>query len=583
MKAILDNLKSLGRTRLIALGATGVGLVAALLFGLNAVMAPSYAPLYSELSPAGAADIVSTLEQAGFAVDVSPDGTTVSVPRTDLARARMSLAERGLPDQGVPGWELFDNASGLGMNTFMQRVNRLRALEGELARSIQTIDGVDAARVHLVLPEREAFSRDRPEPSASVIVRGRARHAISRRQGQAIRALVASAVPEMSPGRVTVLSATGETILAEDGDGTSDITLQSVRASIEERMARNVSQILTARVGAGNARVQVSVDLTSEREVVVSRSFDPSQQVARSIETREEEVEDRENASGEVGVGNNLPEELQDGGANGPQSTNSRTRTDEIVNYEIGSTESETTREPGDIERVSVAVLVNGIYDTLPNGDVEYRERPAEELERLGELVKTAIGFNEARGDTVSIDSLRFMDYSMELGEPVGRSMAAVISDSLPSILRGLFALAVMALILFFGMRPLRALIEPKKIEDETPALTSDAQGYPALTAEGQQAAAQQAQIAATPGALQPQAGQTAIAPAGGGTALAAPVAGAEARSGDVLDPVQDGEVVRLAAVHGGVDRKRLNSVGELAESHPDETLNVVRGWLQEA
>lgn len=583
MKAILDNLKSLGRTRLIALGATGVGLVAALLFGLNAVMAPSYAPLYSELSPAGAADIVSTLEQAGFAVDVSPDGTTVSVPRTDLARARMSLAERGLPDQGVPGWELFDNASGLGMNTFMQRVNRLRALEGELARSIQTIDGVDAARVHLVLPEREAFSRDRPEPSASVIVRGRARHEISRRQGQAIRALVASAVPEMSPGRVTVLSATGETILAEDGDGTSDITLQSVRASIEERMARNVSQILTARVGAGNARVQVSVDLTSEREVVVSRSFDPSQQVARSIETREEEVEDRENASGEVGVGNNLPEELQDGGANGPQSTNSRTRTDEIVNYEIGSTESETTREPGDIERVSVAVLVNGIYDTLPNGDVEYRERPAEELERLGELVKTAIGFNEARGDTVSIDSLRFMDYSMELGEPVGRSMAAVISDSLPSILRGLFALAVMALILFFGMRPLRALIEPKKIEDETPALTSDAQGYPALTAEGQQAAAQQAQIAATPGALQPQAGQTAIAPAGGGTALAAPVAGAEARSGDVLDPVQDGEVVRLAAVHGGVDRKRLNSVGELAESHPDETLNVVRGWLQEA
>lgn len=583
MKAILDNLKSLGRTRLIALGATGVGLVAALLFGLNAVMAPSYAPLYSELSPAGAADIVSTLEQAGFAVDVSPDGTTVSVPRTDLARARMSLAERGLPDQGVPGWELFDNASGLGMNTFMQRVNRLRALEGELARSIQTIDGVDAARVHLVLPEREAFSRDRPEPSASVIVRGRARHEISRRQGQAIRALVASAVPEMSPGRVTVLSATGETILAEDGDGTSDITLQSVRASIEERMARNVSQILTARVGAGNARVQVSVDLTSEREVVVSRSFDPSQQVARSIETREEEVEDRENASGEVGVGNNLPEELQDGGANGPQSTNSRTRTDEIVNYEIGSTESETTREPGDIERVSVAVLVNGIYDTLPNGDVEYRERPAEELERLGELVKTAIGFNEARGDTVSIDSLRFMDYSMELGEPVSRSMAAVISDSLPSILRGLFALAVMALILFFGMRPLRALIEPKKIEDETPALTSDAQGYPALTAEGQQAAAQQAQIAATPGALQPQAGQTAIAPAGGGTALAAPVAGAEARSGDVLDPVQDGEVVRLAAVHGGVDRKRLNSVGELAESHPDETLNVVRGWLQEA
>ena len=197
MQPILNNLLALGRTRLIALGATGVGLVMALFFGLTAVMAPTYEPLYNNLSLAGAGRVVAALEQEGFAVQLDSSGAIVSVPQSDVARARMALAEQGLPDEGAPGWELFDNSSGLGMNSFMQQVSRLRALEGELARSIQTIDGIHAARVHLVLPDREAFSRTRPEPSASVIVRGRSTQEIGRRQALAIRALVASAVPDL--------------------------------------------------------------------------------------------------------------------------------------------------------------------------------------------------------------------------------------------------------------------------------------------------------------------------------------------------------------------------------------------------
>ena len=176
---------------MIALGVTGVALVAALFFGLTSVMKPGYATLYRDLNPSEANRIVNVLEGGGFRVEITGGGSIVSVPQEDLARARMELAGQGLPGDGTPGWELFDEGSGLGMNSFMQRVNRLRALEGELARSIQTLDGVDAARVHLVLPEREAFSREKPQPSASVIVRGRAGHTVSNRQALSIRALVA--------------------------------------------------------------------------------------------------------------------------------------------------------------------------------------------------------------------------------------------------------------------------------------------------------------------------------------------------------------------------------------------------------
>ncbi|MGC9370118.1 MAG: flagellar basal-body MS-ring/collar protein FliF [Paracoccaceae bacterium] len=583
LKSVIDNLASLGRTRLIVLGATGLGLVLALFLGLGAVMSPTFTPLYSDLSPAGASQVVRTLEQAGFRVELSGGGATVSVPQEDVARARMALADSGLPSEGTPGWELFDSASGLGMNSFMQRVNRLRALEGELARSIQTIDGIDAARVHLVLPEREAFSRTRPEPTASVIVRSRANHQISRRQGLAIRALVASAVPSMSPENVTVLSASGETILAEQGDGLGDLTLQSRRAAIEERLARNITGILTARVGAGNARVQVSVDLSNERQVIRQESYDPAQQVVRSTESREETSQGRENAQGEVGVADDLPAELRGDGTGGPQSSSSRSQTNEIVNYEIGATRSETVREPGEIRRISVAVLVNGIYNVAPDGAVDYEERSAEELERLNKLVQSAIGFDEARGDTVSVDSLRFMDYSMDVGEPVGTSVGQVISSNIMSILRGVFALALVAAVLAFGVRPMMRLLPLGQADGELAlAGPEGAAAQAALTGEaprplvGSDGAAQRPRLAggsapapaATPAPTPQQQSEPASAP----------------RTGTVLDAMEDDEndLITLASVRGGVRRRRVNSIGELVEGEPEESLRVLRHWLAE-
>ena len=564
MKPILDNLKSLGGARLAILGGTGLALLVALFVGMRLVMAPDFVELYGGLSPSAANGVVDTLEQAGFDVRLDDAGSTVSVPRESLPRARMALAEQGLPGDGTPGWELFDDQSGLGMNSFLQRVNRLRALEGELARSIQTIDGVAAARVHLVMPEREAFSRERPEPSASVIVRGTASSNISRRQGHAIRALVAAAVPDLSSGRVTVLSASGETILAEEGDSTSDITLQSVRTGIEERMARNIAAMLSARVGAGNARVQVSVDLTSEREVVRQRSFDPAQQVVRSTETQEETREDRDIAEGEVGVNGNIPAELADD-VQGGGETNSSERTREIVNYEIGNTESETVREPGEVKRISVAVLVNGIYNVASDGEVAYEQRTPEELARLEELVKSAVGFEEARGDIVSVDSLRFMDYSMDVGDPSNLSVAQLLSENFTSILRGMLALGLVSLILILGVRPLMRQMQ------ETGGAGGLALAGPApATGNDTERAGTNTEVAVANQA----------APAGNVTQVATP---GVAHTGTVLPPTGEApELVRLASVAGGVNRGWIDTVGQTLEQHPEESLRVVKSWLAE-
>ena len=547
---IVQNMKNLGGKRLFILGGVFVSLMAALFFAMSTALAPTYTALYSELSPTSASRIVSSLEQAGFKVDISTDGSVVSVPREDVPRARMVLADIGLPADGMPGWELFDG-SGMGMNTFLQKVNRLRALEGELARSIQTMDGIEAARVHLVLPEREAFSRSRPEPTASVIIRSRRGDAFSRRQGQAIRALIASAVPELSPQKVTVLSATGETLVSEETGGTPEIGLQSRKSEIEDRMARKIEGILNARVGLGNARVEVNVDLSSIRQVTRTESFDPNGQVVRSTESREQSSRDQQASASEVGVGTNLPSPFDGGSETDGGRVNETRSVDEIVNYEIANTRVETVSEPGQIERLSVAALVDGLYQTDADGNVTYTPRDEAELTRLAELIRAAIGFDAERGDAVSVDSLQFVEIVQDIDGPVESSMLGVLMESVPSILRGIFALALVGAVLALGLRPtLRMLLEAPA---SNAALLPDGEaGSPSIgNAESMQ------QIAAGPN-------------------------GASQSAGQILPPgaVQDTETLKIAAVQGGVSRSKIESVGALVTARPDAATEAVRGWL---
>lgn len=569
---LVENLRSLGQRRLLLLASVGLGIVVALLVLVSTVLQPTYRPVFTDLTPSDASKIVAALEQSGFRPEVSADGSVISVPEEGVARARMVVAEAGLSQQGAPGWELFDSATGIGMNSFMQRVNRMRALEGELARSIQTLNGVEAARVHLVLPEREAFSRSAPEPSASVVVRAAAGAEMSRRQAVAVRNLVASAVPDLAADRVTVLSATGQVILAEGGPGGLEADLQSTRAGIEDRLARNIEAILNARVGPGNARVQVSADLSTERRVIVQESYDPDQQIARRIDTREEQSEGQEAGDAPVGVENNIPAALIDNEQGAGGSRESSTLARETVDFAIGNTRSETIIEPGEIERLSVAVLVNGIQDVQPGGGAPvYRERTAEELARLEQLVRSAVGFDAARGDTVSVESMRFMDYTMSFGETPAPTLSQTLQESLPQMLRLVFALALVAMVLLFAVRPAMARLGAATALDGSGA------------GGGELALAQPAPDSETP--LLAGSGQAGESDPEATAAAALP--GPDPEQAPVADfnkaPEGPPEYVSISSVKGAVLKQHLEAVANLVDQEPDAALSVIRGWLKQA
>ncbi len=575
MKQIIANLLALGRTRLLILGGVGIGFVAVLLLGLSMVTAPNFRPLYTQLSPASAASVVDALKAAGIDTKVSSDGSAVSVPRPDLSRARMALAQKGLPTDGAPGWELFDKTSVLGMDSFMQRINRLRAMEGELARSIETLDGVRSARVHLVLPQREAFATTAPDPSASVIVRADPNRTVSRRQALAIRNLIAAAVANMAPDRVVVLSARGDTILAENSNGMDGgASLQSTKAAIEDRMARSIEQILSARVGAGNARVQVAVTLDHARQVVVQQSYDPNQQVVRQTATRSEKAQDSKN-SNQVGVTANLPPAIG-GGNSAAGTTNASTKSTESITYDIGNTRSETSRAPGAIKHLSVAVLVNGIYDNK-NGTVKYRARTPQELARLTKLVESAVGYDKARGDTVSVDSMRFVDYSMDLGAPQSPGLMQRLTANAVPILRWLIGLALVAVASIFGLRPAIArLLEGADRPAEPPAAVPAPEAHDAL---------------APPAGTALQAGGT--NPAGGGGAAKGgqglvpatyqPHPGGAngiARHRPPLHDAAADEFIDTLSIHGTQIKRRVEAIRHFVDEEPNEAMKVLRSWL---
>ncbi len=553
--SLLKQFLEMSRQRQIALGGAVVGLLAALFLGLGSVSRPDYAPLYQNLTLSNAGTIEATLAGAGFDVQTAADGTSVSIPREDHARARMVLAESGVPIDGDMGWELFDQQNGLAMNTFMQKVNRLRALEGELARSVQTLEGVQSARVHLVIPEREPFSRDVPTPRASVIVRAAPGRTVSRKQAISIRNLIASSVAELDLNRVTVLSTTGETILAETNEGDSQVTMQTRKTAIEDRLAREIQDILTARVGAGNARVRVNAELTTTREVIVENSYNPDQQVVRSTENTTESQSGTEGA-GNVGVENNLPAALG-GGEDG--ATSRRSSSEETVTYEIGNTRREIIKEAGELRRLSVAVLVNGVY-TVDGSDVAYSERETEELTRLSELVKSAVGFDAGRGDLVSVDSMRFMDYSMEVSEPVSLSPMQQIARNIVPIIRGLLALAIVGLIVIFGVRPLlRQMSEPSEASDPV-----------ALPAEGAESEA-----GLIEGAVTPITGDMAVSP--DSTLEAVPEASTVGGS-DERQP--EPQFVTTTGIKGELLKSKVEHLQSMAEEQPEQVVRVLKSWL---
>jgi flagellar M-ring protein FliF len=542
LEKLLDIIKAAGPAKLAAALAI-TGLVAAALFAIMfRVGAEPRALLYADLTPQDASAVTTQLETSGIEYQMSPDGSTIFVPRSQVADARMQLAAEGLPGTGSVGYEIFDQQDALGATTFVQNVNKLRALEGELARSINSLDSVRNARVHLVIPEKTVFQEAREAPTASIVV-GLERGTLGDRQVQAIRSLVASAVPGLAPEKITLLDERGQLLAGAEGDGVLSGALDDRKAEYEERLRRRIQEMVEGVTGPGTARVQVSAEMDFAQVSQTEETFDPEGSAPRSTRTVEE-TGNETNRDEAVTQGQNVPDGTQAGAAGGSQSASNRT--DETINYEISRTTRTEVTAPGKVERLSIAVAVDGTK-AAPAADAKAGDAPPawsprseEEMTRITALVRSAAGINAERGDTVEVVNVQFARAPLDAGAEAPSPFAFDKSDIMRGVEILVMALIALALV-FFVARPLiKGVFSPP---------------------------------------------QTMLASMGmGGGALAVPGA-----NGAISLPGGDGSMtsignstVDIARIEGAVNANAMKQVSSVVSDNPEQTVAVIRSWLQE-
>lgn len=562
MNSISDTIQSLGPARLGLMAAVAAGILAFFIYLTSQLAAPNLALLYSDLDPQDSGQIVSRLEQRKIPFRIAADGTQIFVPADEVGRMRVAMAEDGLPTGGSVGYEIFDRSEGLGTTSFVQNINRVRALEGELARTIRSIARIKQVRVHLVLPQRALFSRDRQKPTASIVITMQGSQRLERQQVLAVQHLVSAAVPGLKPTMVSIIDSGGNLLArsADEGDvqGTAT-TADEMRIAHETRLIRTVEELLEKSVGRGNARVQISADMDFDRITENVESFDPDGQVVRSTQTVEEQSG---NSDGQglppVTVGGNLPDsEIGAGESSGSQST--ALRNEETVNYEISRTVRTFVRESGIVRRLSVAVLINGITTVAEDGTSSYESRSTEEMQQLTALVRSAVGFDEERGDKLEIVNMPFADTSLDLGDGNGSGFFGFTEAQLMRAAEVLVLGVVAVLVLLLVVRPLVG----RMIEGGGGAVSAGAgAGMGRLPDHSNTSAGSQAALAGPH-----QNGDEQLQ-----------VSNPEA----VADEIE--QMIDLNKVEGRVRSSSVRKIGEIVEKHPDEAVAIIRTWLyQEA
>lgn len=541
MNPFLQIAQRLGATRLIVMGLVGVVMVGFFVFLIGRVTTPQMGLLYSNLDISDSSAIVAQLEQANIPFQVRGNGSQIFVPANDVERIRVQVAQEGLPSGGSVGYEIFDRSDTLGTTNFVQNVNLVRALEGELARTIRSFDSIDAARVHLVLPRRELFTRETREPSASVVVKTRGGRRVEPNQVRAIQHLVASATDGLTINRISVVDDAGNLLArAQDDnpDGTaSDDTVAEVRLAAENRLRGSIERLLERTVGIGLVRAEVSVDLNYDRITENDEVFDPDGQVVRSTQTVDENslTVDRDDAP--VTVANNLPEAEADQDTSGASSTSQNSRTEETTNFEISKSVTTRVREFGAVERLTVAVLVDGARTIGEDGAPVYTPRTQEELQQLAALVRNAVGFDESRGDQVEVVNMRFADVETPLFEEEGGFLGLSKSDYF-QIAEILLFMIIAVLVILLVLRPL---------------------------------------VGRSIAAMQPQPEPALPGVEGGAGALEGPSA-----EGPALPVEEEDPMISLGAVEGQIRASSVRKIGEIIDKHPDEALAILRTWIYE-
>ena len=557
MNGILDGLRALGPARLVAMVAVAAGMLGLLgvlaLHGGNERMAL----LYAELDLREAGQIAEQLDRQHIAHQIGAGGSEILVPAGDVAQARLLLARDGLPSGGSIGYEIFDRGDGLVANQFQQSINQARALEGELSRTIRLIAGVRGARVHLVLPRREPFQRNQQDAQASVLITTAGSGRIDHEGVQAILTLVAAAVPALRPQSISIIDNHGNLLARAGeplGESAAAASADEMRRATEQRLSRAVEDMLERSLGPGRVRAEAAVEMDFDEVHETQEKFDPEGQVVRSTQSVTDNNKSTETAAATT-VQNNLPNADAGGTGNGSQDA----RQEETTNYEIGKTVHTLVRDHPQIRRISLAVLVDGADEKTDKGEIRWRERTPEELQRIAALVHGAIGFDEKRGDHVEVVNMRFANEE-QAAEPA--SLFGLRMEK-TDVMR----LAQTGLVGVLGILALLLVLRPMMLRlTRLPELGSAAAEL-AIAGGGAAAGMEQG---ALPGATD--------AAASGMPRLTGPQSSA-GRSG----PDDRDAMINLSNIEGQIRASSIRKIADLVEKHPEQSLSIVRGWIQEA
>ena len=542
--------------RLLIMTLVAAGFIAFFIYIVTRLTAPGMTLLFGDLDTADSGQIVAKLENMGVPYELRGNGNQILVPSDQVLRLRLSVAQEGLPSGGSMGYELFDRSESLGTSNFVLNIHRLRALEGEIARTIGSLSTVRAARVHLVLPKRELFSRDKQEPSASILLQMNGGYRLTKSEVFAIQHLVAAAVPKLRPSQISILDGQGTLLAAGKGDDMtavgSSIGGEDLAAAYEARLGSRIEKMLERTVGAGRVRAEVKADMDFDRITTTSETFDPDGQVVRSTQSVEENATTGDSElSSPVTVASNLPASAP--GAQpkaGTKSSTESTRTEETVNFEISKTTKTHVREAGIVNRLSVAVLIDGTYSDGEEGERIYKPRSAEELAQLTKLVRSAIGFDAKRGDTVELINMRFAKGEEVIDEPARPLFGLGKNDYIK--LAELVILGVVSiLVILLVVRPM-----VRRVLDALPEAIASGKS---LLNESVAAAAASGKTALPPG-QEPVMNAPGIEPPD-----------AESNIDSMID---------LKQVEGRVRASSLKKIGEIVEKHPDEAVSIIRNWM---
>lgn len=554
LSQLVQNILSLGPRRISVLVAIGVAVMAAVGAAAYYLGRPAMQPIYTGLSAQDVSLITAALSEAGVPFDVNEQRSSVMVPFGQTTRARTLLAQKGLPASSRAGYELFDQLGSIGLTSFMQEITRVRALEGEIARTIQALDGVAAARVHIVLPDPGSFRRDRRDPSGSVLLRLNERWQAA--SAQAVRQIVAAAIPGMKIEQVSVTSTDGR-VLASGGDerNMGNLKLAEMERAMASDLEQRAGRTLASAVGEGNFQVSVSVRLDVDREQVNETVYDPKSRIERSVKIIKQSGSTEDGGSKPtVGVEANLPTGDQNQ-SEGDKRRQREDRREELVNYELNTKTKQLVREGYRVEQLAIATVINRkqlveqVGGNASKADVDAR------LEDLKRLIAASTGAKLDQKDRLEISAVDFPGDGKALAPVQGPGLMDYLMMNIGTGINALALLGVVFVVVWLGMRPAARILK------EQPK---------ALTAE-----------AASSGSIASNAGLGLPAPEFGSMGANSGVGGDfkgfgfDGNGFDMPAPALSTRKAQSNAI-----RERLSSI---VEENDESVTRVLKSWMQEA